>query len=35
VYLKEGNTEQFFTRTGAATTELQKSQIQAYIQQRF
>jgi hypothetical protein len=35
VYLKDGNTEQFFTRTGAATTELIPSQIQAYIQQRF
>jgi hypothetical protein len=35
VYLKEGMTEQFFVRTGAATTELQPSQIQAYIQQRF
>ena len=35
VYLKDGNTEQFFTRTGAATTELVPSQIQAYIQQRF
>lgn len=35
VYLKDGNTEQFFARTGAATTELMPSQIQAYIQQRF
>ena len=35
VYLKDGNTEQFFTRTGAATTELLPSQIQVYIQQRF
>jgi len=35
VYLREGNTEQFFTRTGVATTELMPSQIQAYIQQRF
>jgi len=35
VYLKDGNTEQFFVRTGAATTELLPSQIQLYIQQRF
>jgi predicted HTH transcriptional regulator len=35
VYLKDGNTEQFFARTGAATTELLPSQIQAYIQGRF
>lgn len=35
VFLKEGSTEQFFSRTGAATTELLPSQIQVYIQQRF
>jgi hypothetical protein len=35
VYVKDGNSEQFFTRTGAATTELLPSQIQAYLQQRF
>ena len=35
VYLKEGNTEHFFTRTGPATTELMPSQIQQYIKQRF
>ena len=35
VYLKDGNMEQFFVRTGAATTELIPSQIQAYIKQRF
>ena len=35
VYLKDGNTEQFFVRTGAATTELLPSQIQAYVNQRF
>lgn len=35
VFLKDGNTEQFFTRTGAATTDLLASQIQPYIQQRF
>jgi predicted HTH transcriptional regulator len=35
VFLKDGNTEQFYVRTGAATTELLPSQIQAYIKQRF
>ncbi len=35
VYLKDGNTEQFFTRTGAATSELLPSQIQTFIHQRF
>ena len=35
VFVKDGNTEQFFTRTGAATTELMPSQIQAFIHQRF
>lgn len=35
VYVKEGNSEQFFVRTGAATTELLPSQIQGYIKQRF
>ena len=35
VYVKEGNTEQFFTRTGAATSELIASAAQIYIQQRF
>ncbi len=35
VFLKDGSTEQFFARTGAATTELLPSQIQAYIKQRF
>jgi hypothetical protein len=35
VFLKDGNTEQFFARTGAATTDLLPSQVQAYIQQRF
>ncbi|OYV82042.1 MAG: hypothetical protein B7Z73_17440, partial [Planctomycetia bacterium 21-64-5] len=35
VYVKEGNTEQFFARTGAATTELLPSQVHLYIQQRF
>lgn len=35
VYLKEGKTEQFYVRTGAATTELLPSQIQGYLKQRF
>lgn len=35
VFLKDGSTEQFYARTGAATTELTPSQIQPYIQQRF
>ena len=35
VYHRDGNTEQFFIRTGAATTELRPSEIQAYLRQRF
>jgi hypothetical protein len=35
VYLREGNIEQFYVRTGPATTELLPSQIQDYIKQRF
>ena len=36
VYLKDKQgTEQFYIRTGAATSELVPSQIQTYIQQRF
>lgn len=35
VYLKDGKTELFYTRTGAATTELLSSQIQRYLKQRF
>lgn len=35
VYLKEGNTEQFFIRTGPATTEMRASEMQQYIQFRF
>jgi len=35
VYLKDGNIERFFLRTGAATTELSASQIQAYITDHF
>jgi Putative DNA-binding domain len=35
VYLKEGNIERFFIRTGASTTELTGSALQEYIKQRF
>ena len=35
VYVKHSGTEQFFIRTGAATSELTPSQIQTYINQRF
>lgn len=35
VFLRDGNTEQFYVRTGAATTELKPSEIQAYLKQRF
>lgn len=35
VYVKDGNNEKFFVRTGAATTELSVSQVQEYIAQRF
>lgn len=35
VYIKNGNKEQFYIRTGAATTELLASQIQPYLHQRF
>ena len=35
VYAKEGSTERFYIRTGAATTELTASQMSAYISQRF
>jgi hypothetical protein len=35
VFLKDGDVERFFVRTGPATTELSASQIQAYIKQRF
>lgn len=35
VYHKDGNIEQFFIRTGAATTELLPSEIQGYLKQRF
>lgn len=35
VYVKEGNNEMFFVRTGASTTQLSVSQVQDYIRQRF
>jgi hypothetical protein len=35
VYVKEANREHFYTRTGAATTELTGSQMQQYIRSRF
>ena len=34
-FVKDGGTERFYTRTGAATTELSASQMQDYIAQRF
>ena len=35
IYVKDGNMEHFFIRTGPSTTELTASQIQDYIRQRF
>ena len=35
IYVKGGNSEQFFVRTGPATTALAPSQTQEYIMQRF
>ncbi len=35
VFVKDGKTERFYIRTGAATTELSASQTQEYIGQRF
>jgi predicted HTH transcriptional regulator len=35
VYLKDGNVERFYIRTGASTTELSGSQMQQYMKQRF
>ena len=35
VYVKDGNMEHFFIRTGAATTELTGAQMQQYIKNRF
>jgi len=34
-FVKDGDGERFYTRTGAATTELSASQTQQYIAQRF
>jgi hypothetical protein len=34
-FLKDGETEKFYIRTGPSTTELSASQTQDYIQQRF
>ena len=35
VFVKDGNVERFYIRTGAATTELTASQIQQFTKQRF
>ena len=35
IFVKDGKVERFFVRTGAATTELQGSQAQEFIQKRF
>ncbi len=35
VYVKDGNMEHFFIRTGAAITELTGSKMQEYIKHRF
>ena len=35
VYVKDGNTEHFYIRSGASTSELTMSQAQDYIKQRF
>ena len=35
VFLKDGDTERFYIRTGPSTTELSASQTQDYIKQRF
>ena len=35
VYVMDGNTERFYIRTGAATTELSASQMQQFIKTRF
>ena len=35
VYVKDGDTERFYIRTGPSTTELSPSQTQDYIKQRF
>ncbi len=35
VYVKEGNEDYFWIRTGPSTTRLSASQTQDYIEQRF
>ena len=35
VYLKDGDNEKFYIRTGPATTELPAGQIVDYVKQRF
>ena len=35
LYVREGGTERFYIRTGAATTELSASQMHQYISHRF
>lgn len=35
VFVRDGNVERFYIRTGPSTTELSASQIQEYIKQRF
>ena len=35
IFLKDGDTERFYIRTGPSTTELSASQTQEYIKQRF
>ena len=35
VFVKDGNVERFYIRTGPSTTELSASQIQEYIKQQF
>lgn len=35
VYVRDGNEEHFFIRTGASTTELVPSQMESFIRQRF
>ena len=35
VFVKDGNMERFYIRTGSATTDLSASQTQDFIKQRF
>jgi len=35
IFLKDGDIERFYIRTGPSTTELSASQTQEYIKQRF